>query len=352
MGDPGGGDDVVDAGAVVPAAHQDVGPGLQQGLERAAAGGGEVGGHLVALEHLAQGRAEVEDRRPPTGGRVHVDLGLQAEQRAVHDVGEGVADALGRVGRRGRRPEDAGDVVGPGQALQEQLDHRVELAGRQGRGGQPGPDEGHDALAGADRSAGDRLVALRRRLEGLVDGLVALVDLAAPGHEAADGGPAVEVGGDRPEGLGRGAHLPGDLRRQVPEHVLLAGEVLVEGDPRAAGDGGDAVDAAAVVADLAEDLQGGVEDPLLGPLAPGADVGVVRERGAPDHGRRPVSRRAVRRVRPPRSSARRRRRLSRRRGPCPSRRGRSAGRPSSWGCRPPPGPPGSCSRGPRPSASG
>src|SRR5262249_990566 len=66
------------------------------------------------------------------------------------------------------------------------------------------------------------------------------------------------------------------------EQVLLAGEVLVEGDAGAPGDGRDAIDAAVVVADLAEHLEGGVEDAQLGALAPRPDLGVVGERG-PTH---------------------------------------------------------------------
>jgi hypothetical protein len=37
-----------------------------------------------------------------------------------------------------------------------------------------------------------------------------------------------------------------------------------------------------VVSLLTEDLQGGVEDPLLGSPSPGADLGVVGERRAPN----------------------------------------------------------------------
>ena len=258
-------------------------PAVEEGVEGASARRSQLGGLVVALEDIGHHRPEVEGGRSPRRGRVHVHGGVEAEQRAVDHVGEGVVHPLPRVGVGGGRPQDAGHVMGAGQALEQEVDQRVELAGRQGRGRQPGPEEGHGVRTGADRSAGDRLVALGRRLKGLVDGLIALVDLAVAGHPAAQRRPAVAVRTDRPEGFGRRVHLAGDLAREVPEHVLLAGEVLVEGHPGAPGDLGDAVDAAPVVADLAEDLEGGVEDPLLGALAASPDVGVVRERGAPLH---------------------------------------------------------------------
>src|SRR5690606_19866552 len=107
--------------------------------------------------------------------------------------------------------------------------------------------------------------------------LVALEDLGVARHPAADRVPALGIRGDEPERLGRGAELARHLPRQVAEHVLLAGEVLVERRPRAPGELGDAGDAAPVVALLAEDAQGGVDDPLLGALAPRPDPRVGGE---------------------------------------------------------------------------
>ncbi len=69
----------------------------------------------------------------------------------------------------------------------------------------------------------------------------------------------------------------------MPEDVLLAGEVLVEGDPRARSKLRDPLDAAAVVPVLAEGLQRRVEDALLRPLAPGPDLRIVRERSPANH---------------------------------------------------------------------
>ena len=132
------------------------------------------------------------------------------------------------------------------------------------------------SVAGAARDEREVLVGLER----VEDRLVPLVDLGVAGDPRPHRGPAGDVGGQRIQRLGRRAHLPGDLAGEVPEHVLLAGEVLVEGHARAASELGDPVDAAAVVALLTEGTQRGVEDALLRPLPPGPDPGVVGEGGA------------------------------------------------------------------------
>ena len=89
---------------------------------------------------------------------------------------------------------------------------------------------------------------------------------------------AARVGRDVLERLERRPHLGGRLRREPAEQVVLARGVLVDGDPRAAGQLGDAVERRAVVAGLAERLEGGIEDPLVGAQAPGADDRAVSER--------------------------------------------------------------------------
>jgi hypothetical protein len=76
-------------------------------------------------------------------------------------------------------------------------------------------------------------------------------------------------------------HLVGELAGQLPEHVVLAGEVLVERRSRAPRPLGDQLDAGVVVPDLAEHLEGGVEDPALGVAAPLADERVRPEGGTP-----------------------------------------------------------------------
>jgi hypothetical protein len=111
------------------------------------------------------------------------------------------------------------------------------------------------------------------------------VDVGVARHPRADGGPALEVGGDRAEELGGGAQLAGHLPGEQVEHVLLRGEVLVERRPRATGLLGDPLDARLVVALVAEHLERGVEDPLLRPLPAGPHLGLVRERRAAGDGR-------------------------------------------------------------------
>ena len=96
-------------------------------------------------------------------------------------------------------------------------------------------------------------------------------------HASSDG-VAARVGRDVLERLERRPHLGGRLRREPAEQVVLARGVLVDGDPRAPGQLGDAVERRAVVARLAERLEGGVEDPLVGAKAPRADDRAVCER--------------------------------------------------------------------------
>ena len=97
------------------------------------------------------------------------------------------------------------------------------------------------------------------------------------------------VGGQRVERLHRRPELTGDLTGELAEDVVLAGEVLVDRDPGAARDLGDAVERGPVVALLGEDLQRGVEDALLRAQASGTDRGVVRERCPPDRVRAGIS---------------------------------------------------------------
>src|SRR5947199_10127784 len=67
----------------------------------------------------------------------------------------------------------------------------------------------------------------------------------------------------------------------MAEDVFLAFEVLIEGHARTAGKIRDAVDAALVVAHLAEHAQRRVENPLLRALSTRPDLRVVGERRAP-----------------------------------------------------------------------
>src|SRR5205823_105237 len=115
------------------------------------------------------------------------------------------------------------------------------------------------------------------------DRFVARVDLDVPADPCPHRLPPVEFRRERIQHLGRRAQLAGDLLGEMPEDVLLAGEVLVEGDARAGSELRDPLDAAAVVSLLTEGLQRGVEDALLRPLPPGPDLGIVGERSPANH---------------------------------------------------------------------
>jgi hypothetical protein len=111
------------------------------------------------------------------------------------------------------------------------------------------------------------------------------VDVGVASDPGAQRRPAGVVVGERLERLRRRPHLPSDLAGEVPEHVVLAGEVLVDRHARATGHLGDALQRRALVAVLAEHLQGGVEDPLLRPQPARPDRRVVGV-GRPPHRRR------------------------------------------------------------------
>ena len=134
-------------------------------------------------EHVAHDRAELEHRRSPAGRRVHVDVGLQAEQRAVDDVGRG-RRRRGRPGTR-RAPPSAGSPATSWVRVRHSSSSWI--TGSSWRGGSVVRRQPGAGCAPTLRSpvrtepAGDRLVALRRGLERLEDRLVALVDVAVAG---------------------------------------------------------------------------------------------------------------------------------------------------------------------------
>ena len=109
--------------------------------------------------------------------------------------------------------------------------------------------------------------------------------------QASKRGVAARVGRDVLEGLERRPHLGGRLRGEPAEQVVLARGVLVDGDPRAAGQLGDAVERRAVVAGLAERLEGSVEDALVGSKPSRADHRAVCERLPASGGRDDLARR-------------------------------------------------------------
>ena len=138
-------------------------------------------------------------------------------------------------------------------------------------------------LAGAERADRQHVVAPRRGLVDVEDGLVARVDLGVTADPGAHRGPAVGVGAQRVKRLGGRAQLAHHLRGELAEQVLLAGEVLVEGNSRAATELRDPVDAAAVIALVAEDLQRRVENSLMGAMSSGPDARILGERSSANH---------------------------------------------------------------------
>ncbi len=140
-----------------------------------------------------------------------------------------------------------------------------------------------EAAGGHDRhAAGHHGIAGHRRLERDEDRFVRVVDLRVALEPAMEGLPPGQVAGDGLQGLGRLVEPPGHPSGEVAEEVLLAGEVLVERRPRAPRQLGDALDPALLVTDLAEHLQGRLEDAHLGLVAPLADHRAVGEGGATD----------------------------------------------------------------------
>ena len=100
-----------------------------------------------------------------------------------------------------------------------------------------------------------------------------------PAFDRLDAGAVGRVRFDRP---GDGAEPSGECTREVPEHVVLAREVLVERRARAARDLGDQFDTRRVEAVLAEHLERRVEDRPMGRGAAAADVRAVAV-GLPPH---------------------------------------------------------------------
>ena len=160
----------------------------------------------------------------------------------------------------------------------EELDGRVEQPRGEVGADEPRFEEADRSLGDGGRSARQGAVGLRGRLERSDDRLVASLDVGEARDAGQQGGVATRVGGDVLERLERRPHLGRRLRGEPAEQVVLARRVLVDGDPRAAGQLGDAVERRAVVAGLGERLEGSVEDALVGPKAAGPDHRAVCER--------------------------------------------------------------------------
>ena len=148
--------------------------------------------------------------------------------------------------------------------------------------------DGRSALVSTPGRRRQGIVAVGGELVSVEDRFVPGVDLAVARDPLPQPRPARRVRADGVERFGRRAQLAGDLSHEVPEHVLLAGKVLIEGHARAASERRDPLDAAPVVPLLAERPERGVEDPLLRSLPPRPDLRVVGKRGPPSDRERPA----------------------------------------------------------------
>ena len=106
----------------------------------------------------------------------------------------------------------------------------------------PGFEDAHGSAGDRGRSARQGQVGLRRRLERSDDRLVARLDVGEACDAGQQAGVAARVGSHILEGLEGRPHLGGRLRGEPTEQVVLARDVLVDGDPRAAGQLGDAIE--------------------------------------------------------------------------------------------------------------
>ena len=226
----GRGDQVVDACAVIAVIEEHPPAGPHEGVERALLGRGRPGRGFAEAQDLPRGRVEVDVRWAPARGWVHVHPRLPAEERPMHHIGDRVLDAIARVRARRGGAEDAGDVERPVLAFHQQRDQRIEPAGWQRRRRDAGAESGDVALAPPGGAERHHLVGLGSRLERPEDRFVTLVDRCVTPDPVAERLPARGVGRQRPECLDRRLHLARHLPGQRAEHVLLAREVLVEGD--------------------------------------------------------------------------------------------------------------------------
>ncbi len=286
MADAGRDDDVVDPGVVVAPCREH----LRARVEEPASG------LLAAWPQRAVAgrhgkRRDGGKRRGCRRGRCRapdVDTVDGPVEQPVDDVCEAVDEALvlDRAGRcHGLPVEAAADQDGGHPAGQGLVAAAVAAAeGPQQRGVESGAERGG--------LLGKRFVVTAGGLEGGEDRRVALVEtgeVVDPGHQPLD---ALGVGADRLEALSQVDQLAAQLPRQLPEHVVLAGEVLVEGRARAPRSLGDQLDPSLAESHLGEDFERGLQDAPLGLRATFADQRVAAERPASGRGR-PVRRRHV-----------------------------------------------------------
>ena len=208
--------------------------------------------------------------RPPAGVAAGVICSaVREEEPGVEDVGEGVEQHLPvgahhpseHVGRRpfdhrdhrDRRDLGMGQCVGTGRSVGGVL-------------GDPFHESFDESAQHLRPQAGEGGVGRVGVVPGLDDRLVALVEVVELPEPAAQRVAAGRSRSDLRELTGQLAHLQHDIVEQAPEHVLLGGEVEVEGSVGDAGHPADVIDTSGVIALLGEDRQRGIEQ--AGDVAP------------------------------------------------------------------------------------
>ena len=276
VADPGRLDDVVDAGVVVAAGGEHLGAGLEQRLP----------GLLAAGPQGAVGRrrpARASRRPPGAAGRPAAADDVDAVDRA----GEQAVDELGQTpSTSGWRLMPLGRLLGVEAAADEHGDHAggEPLCCGASRGSTPkarsraAPGAVADvARARASWPSWSRLAAWNAANTGAYASWRAMNSSIQPVRWATPAASGVTGSSCSASATISLAELAG----QRPEDVVLAGEVLVERGPRAAGLLGDQLDPGLVEPGPREHLEGGAEDAALGVGAPLAHERVAAERRPP-----------------------------------------------------------------------
>ena len=207
---------------------------------------------------------------------LEVDAHYRAGEEAVHDLGQAVDEA------------SALDDLGEADRVEAAADENGDHPARQSVGlsiGVVGAEAVEKRVAqtvtDSTRPAGHRLVVPARCLKGGEHRRVGLMkggELFQPGGQGRD---PLLIRGDVTEPVAKSDHLFAELRCEVPEDVVFAGEVLVEGRARAAGLPSDQLDPSPMEADLGKYRERAGEDAPLCVAASLPDVGVVPEGRAP-----------------------------------------------------------------------
>ncbi len=274
MAHAGGGDDVVDPGVVVAPGRQHGGTRIEQPQPGLLAAGPE--------QAVVAGRRGRGDGGVPAAGAAGAD-DVHSLDRALEDAVEELGHTFDERLGAGVGGSLLGVEAAPDQHRHQVVDQRGVVRclvdperAQQGQG---------RSVRDAARAAGLGLVVAAGGLERGEHRPPRLVQ----GHELADPlGEVLEAGGvgrDPFQPLGQRHHLLAEPAGQGPEHVVLAGEVLVEGGARAAGALGDQLDPGLGEAGLAEHLERGAEDAALRVGAALAHERVAPERWPPHHAR-------------------------------------------------------------------